>query len=123
VSSGCAELTQCEYHSHVFILADDKELVISSFPSWLPQTKSQIPFLYKSLCAPKSVCSQFFMRPIGSTAGHNPNTESILVRDFSYKFPGQKPVVLIEDDSGVFWQQGQPDFISEKLKPVPCVDD
>jgi len=63
------------------------------------------------------------MRPIGSTAGHNPNTESILVRDFSYKFPGQKPVVLIEDDSGVFWQQGQPDFISEKLKPVPCVDD
>ena len=31
-------------------------------------------------------------------------------------------MVLIEDYSDGFWQQGQPDYDSEKLEPVPCVE-
>ena len=121
-SFGCAKFTKCEYDTHVFPLDERNELVISTFPSWFPETESHIPFLFKSLHAPKSVYFQFFVRATGTTAGRNPNIESILVRNFSYEFPGQTPVLLIEDYSDGFWQQGQPDYNSENLKPVPCVD-
>ena len=29
---------------------------------------------------------------------------------------------MIENYSDSFWQQGQPDYDSEKLEPVPCVE-
>lgn len=122
LSAGCSKFTKYEYESHVFTLDEGNELVISTFPSWFPKTKSHIPFLYKNLQAPQSVYFQFFVRATGTTAGRNPNLESILVRNFSYEFPGQTPVVLIEDYSDGFWQQGQHDYNSEKLEPVPCVD-
>ena len=121
-SSGCAKFSKYEYDSHVFPLGEYNELVISTFPSWFPKTQSHIPFLFKILHAPQSVYFQFFVRATGTTAGRNPNIESILVRNFSYEFPGQTPVALIEDYSDGFWQQGQPDYDSEKLEPVPCVD-
>jgi hypothetical protein len=122
VSTSCAKFTKYEYESHVFTLDEDNELVISTFPSGYPKTSSRIPFLYKSLHAPQSVYFQFFVRATGTTAGRNPNIESIFVRNFSYEFPGQAPVTLIEDYSEGFWQQGQPNYDSEKLEPVPCVD-
>jgi hypothetical protein len=78
--------------------------------------------LFKSLHAPQSVYFQFFVRATGTTAGRNPNIESILVRNFSYEFPGQTPVVLIENYSDGFWQQGRADYDSEKVEPVPCFD-
>jgi hypothetical protein len=119
---GCAKFTKYEYESHVFPLDDENELVISTFPSWFPKTKSRIPLLFKNSHAPQSVYFQFFVRAKGTTAGRNPNIESILVQNFSYEFPGQPPVVLIEDYSDGFWQQGQPNYDSKKLEPVPCVD-
>ena len=121
-STGCAKFTKCEYQSHVFPLDEESELVISTFPSWFPKITSRIPFLYKNLHAPQSVYFQFFVRASGTTAGSNPNIESILVRRFSYEFPGQTPVVLIEDYPEGFWQQGQPDYDSKKLEPVQCFD-
>jgi hypothetical protein len=121
-STSCGKFTKYEYNSHVFPLDDGNELVISTFPSWFPKIKSQVPFLYKNSHAPQSVYFQFFVREKGATAGRNPNIESILVRNFSYEFPGQTTVVLIKDYSGGFWQQGQPDYDSENLEPVPCVD-
>lgn len=121
-SAGCAKFTKYEYDSHVFPLSEDNELVISTFPSWFPKTQSHIPFLFKSLHAPQSVYFQFFVRATGTTAGRNPNIESIFVRNFSYEFPGQTPVVLIEGYSDGFWQQGRQDYDSGKLEPVPCVD-
>jgi hypothetical protein len=121
-STGCAKFTKYEYDSHVFTLDGENELVISTFPSWFPKIKSRIPFLFKNSHAPQSVYFQFFVRATGTTAGRNPNIEPILVRNFSYEFPGQKPVVLIKDYSDGFWQQGQPDYDSKNLEPVPCVD-
>ncbi len=121
-SAGCAKFTKYEYSSHVFPLGEDNELVISTFPSWFPKASSHIPFLYKNLQAPQSVYFQFFVRAAGTTAGRNPNIESILIRNFSYEFPGQTPVVLIKDYSEGFWQQGQADYDSKKLEPVPCFD-
>lgn len=121
-SIGCAKFTKYEYESHVFPLDDGNELVISTFPSWFPKIKSRIPFLYKNLDAPQSVYFQFFVREKGVKAGRNPNIESIFVRNFSYEFPGQTPVVLIKDYSSGFWQQGQPGYGSENLEPVPCID-
>ena len=120
--TGCGKFTKYEYDSHVFPLDDGNELVISTFPSWFPKIKSQIPFLYKNSHAPQSVYFQFFVREKGVTAGRNPNIESILVRNFSYEFPGQASVVLIKDYSAGFWQQGQTHYDSENLAPVPCVD-
>jgi hypothetical protein len=121
-SAGCADFTKYEYDSHVFPLDEENELVISTFPSWFPKITSHIPFLYKKLHAPQSVYFQFFVREAGVKAGRNPNIESILVRNFSYEFPGQPSVVLIKDYSSGFWQQGQPDYDSENLEPVPCFD-
>ena len=121
-SSGCAKFTKCVYDSHVFPLGEDNELVISTFPSWFPTTQSHVPFLFKSLHAPQSVYFQFFVRATGTIAGRNPNIESILVRNFSYEFPGQTPVVLIENYSDGFWQQGRSDYDSEKVEPVRCFD-
>ena len=120
--AGCAKFTKYEYESHVFPLDEYNELVISTFPSWYPETKSRIPFLFKSLHAPQSVYFQFFVRAAGTTAGRNPNIESIHVRNFSYEFPGQTPVVLIEDYSEGFWQQGQADYNSKELEPVRCFE-
>ena len=120
--AGCAKFIKYEYDSHVFSLDDGNELVISTFPSWFPKSKNRIPFFYKASYAPQSVYFQFFVRAKGVTAGNNPNIESILVRNFSYEFPGQTAVVLIKDYSDGFWQQGQPDYGSENLKPVPCVE-
>ena len=120
--SGCARFTKYEYNSHVFPLDEGNELVVSTFSSWFPEIKSRVPFLYKNLCAPQSVYFQFFVRATGTTSGPNPNIESILVRNFSYEFPEQTPVVLMKDYSDGFWQQGQPDYGSENLEPVPCVD-
>lgn len=121
-STGCAKSTKCEYVEHVFPLDDGNELVISTFSSWFPKITSHIPFLYKNLHAPQSVYFQFFVREKGVTAGRNPNIESILVRNFSYEFPGQTSVVLIKDYSSGFWQQGRPEYDSENLEPVPCFD-
>jgi hypothetical protein len=121
-SAGCAKFTKYEYDSHVFPLDEENEVVISTFPSWFPKIKRRIPFLFKSSQAPQSVYFQFFVRATGTTAGRNPNIESILVRNFSYEFPGQTPVVLIEDYSDGFWQQGQHDYDSKNSEPVPCVD-
>ncbi len=121
-SAGCATFTKYEYDSHVFRLGEENELVISTFPSWFPRVKSRIPFLFKNSHAPQSVYFQFFVRAAGTTAGRNPNIESILVRNFSYEFPGQTPVVLIEGYSDGFWQQGQADYDSTKLEPVPCFE-
>lgn len=120
-SAGCAKFTKYEYDSHIFPLDEGNELVISTLPSWFPKTQSRIPFLYKNSHAPQSVYFQFFVRATGTTAGRNPNIESIFVRNFSYEFPGQTPVVLIEDYTKGFWQQGQTDYDSKKLEPVPCV--
>ena len=120
--AGCARFVKYEYESHVFPLDDENELVVSTFPSWFPATKNHIPFLYKNLHAPQSVNFEFFVRATGTTAGRNPNIESILVRNFSYEFPGQAPVVLLSDYTTGFWQQGQQHFDSESLEPVPCVD-
>lgn len=121
-STGCAKFTKYEYDSHVFPLDKENELVISTFPSWFPKTKSRIPFLFKSSYSPQSVYFQFFVRAAGTTAGRNPNIDSILVRKFSYEFPGQTPVVLIEGYLEGFWQQGQSDYDSTNLDPVPCVE-
>ncbi|MDJ0623620.1 MAG: hypothetical protein QNJ17_11680 [Desulfocapsaceae bacterium] len=121
-SNGCAKFTKYEYDSHVFPLDEKNELVISTFPSWYPETKSRIPFLFKSLHAPQSVYFQFFVRATGTLAGRNPNIDSIHVRNFSYEFPGQTPVILIEDYSEGFWQQGRADYNSKELKPVLCFD-
>ncbi|ACU88343.1 hypothetical protein Dbac_0216 [Desulfomicrobium baculatum DSM 4028] len=121
-SAGCAKFTKYEYVSHVFPLDDGNELVISTFASGYPNIKSRISFLYKELYAPQSVYFQFFVREAGVTGGRNPNIESILVRNFSYEFPGQASVVLIQDYPDGFWQQGQRDYDSENLEPVPCVD-
>lgn len=121
-STGCAKFTKYEYESHVFPLDEENELVISTFPSWFPKTKGHIPFLFKSSYAPQSVYFQFFVRATGTTAGRNPNIESINVRRFSYEFPGQNAIVLVENYSDGFWQQGQADFDSKDLEPVPCVD-
>lgn len=122
VSVSCAKFTKYEYESHVFPLDENNELVISTFSSWFPKPKSHIPFLYKSLHAPQSIYFQFFIRATGTTAGRNPNIESLLVRNFSYEFPGQKTVTLIENYTDSFWQQGQHDYNSEKLEPVTCVE-
>ncbi|TKB45686.1 hypothetical protein [Thalassotalea mangrovi] len=120
--TSCTKYTKYQYESHVFPLDDENELVISTFPSWFPKAESHIPFLYKHSKAPQSVYFQFFVRAVGTTAGSNPNIESIHVKNFSYEFPGQNPVVLIEDYSEGFWQQGRIEYDSANLKPVPCVD-
>lgn len=65
---------------------------------------------------------QFYVKAKGATAGRNPNIESILVRNFSYEFPDQAPVVLISDYSSGFWQQGQPEDNPKGSEPVPCVE-
>lgn len=120
-TAGCVKFTKYEYSSHVFPLDERNELVISTFPSWFPKKRSHVPFLYKNSHSPQSVYFQFFVRARGTTAGQNPNIESITIRKFSYEFPGQIPVVLIENYTKGFWQQGRVDYDSENLKPVPCV--
>ena len=119
-SAGCAKLTNYEYDSQVFFLDKENELVISTFPSGFPITQSRVPFLFKRSHAPQSVYFQFFVRATGTTAGRNPNIESILVRNFSYEFPGQPPVVLIKDYSDNFWQQGRSAYDSNESEPVKC---
>ena len=119
-SAGCAKFTKYEYDSQVFSLDEENELVISTFPSGFPKTQSRVPFLFKSSHAPQSVYFQFFVRATGTTAGRNPNIESILVRNFSYEFPGQTPVVLIKDYSDNFRQQGQSAYDSKESEPVNC---
>lgn len=120
--AGCARFTKYEYATHVFPLDDENELVISTFPSGFPQTRDRIPFLSRNSHAPQAVYFQFFVRAVGTTAGRNPNIEAILVRSFSYEFPGQTPVVLIEDYPAGFWQQGQADYNSTHIAPVPCIE-
>jgi hypothetical protein len=121
-SAGCVKYTGYKYETHVFPLDDRSELLISTFPSWFPETRKHIPFLYKRLQAPETVYFEFFVRATGTEAGHNPNIESIQIRNFSYEFPGQTPVVLIEDYSDGFWQQGQSDLGTEELEPVLCFE-
>lgn len=121
-ATGCAKFTKYEYESHVFALDEKNELVISTFPSWFPRFKDSIPFLYRHKEAPQSVYFQLYVRATGTSAGRNPNIESILIQNFSYEFPGQAPVVLISGYSGGFWQQGRPGYDSENADPVPCVD-
>jgi len=118
--TSCARFSKFEYAEHVFALDEENELVISTFPSWFPETQTHIPFIFKSSQAPQSVYFQFYVRATGTVAGPNPNIESIIVRNFSYEFPGQKPVVLIKDYKEGFWQQGQQAYDSEQLEPVLC---
>jgi hypothetical protein len=96
--------------------------VISTFPAAFAQTRRHIPFLFKSLHSPPTVNLQFFVRATGTTAGRNPHIDSILVRDFSYEFPGQEPVRLIENYPGGFWQQGHSEYQSDTLGSVPCFE-
>lgn len=121
-ASGCARFAKFEYAEHVFSLDEENELVISTFPSWFPETQTHIPFIFKSSKAPQSVYFQFYVRATGTVAGPNPNIESIFVRNFSYEFPGQKPVVLIKDYAEGFWQQGRKAYKSEQLEPVNCFE-
>ena len=121
-STGCARYTNYKYNTHVFHLNENNELVISTFPSGYPSIKGRVPFLYKDLYAPQSVFFEFHVRATGTVAGPNPNIESILVRKLSYEFPGQNPVLLMEDYTTGFWQQGRPDHGSENSEPVPCYD-
>jgi len=120
--ASCARFSKVEYAKHVFALDEENELVISTFPSWFPETQTHIPFIFKSSKAPQSVYFQFYVRATGTVAGPNPNIESILVRNFSYEFPGQKPVVLIKDYTEGFWQQGRQAYDSEQLEPVLCYE-
>ncbi|MFN0097309.1 MAG: hypothetical protein ACKVS7_01435 [Gemmatimonadaceae bacterium] len=96
--------------------------MISTFPSAFAQVRRHVPFLFKSLHSPPSVNIEFFVRATGTTAGRNPHIYSILVRSFSYEFVGQPPVRLIENYPGGFWQQGQSQYESGNLEPVPCFE-
>jgi hypothetical protein len=120
--ASCARFSKVEYAKHVFALDEENELVISTFPSWFPETQTHIPFIFKSSEAPQSVYFQFYVRETGTVAGPNSNIESILVRNFSYEFPGQKPVVLMKDYTEGFWQQGRQAYDSEHLEPVLCYE-
>ena|SRR6056297_2038076 len=117
-STGCVEHTTYSYETHVFLLDEKNELAVSTFPSWFPETRSHIPFLYKRTHSPRGVYFEVFVREAGTTAGPNPNIESILIRSFSYESPGQPPVQLIEDFAGGFWQQGRAEHDSVGLEPV-----
>jgi len=121
-TASCARFIKCEYGRQVIALDEDNELVISTFPSWFPETQTHIPFIFRSRKSPQSVYFQFFVRATGTVAGQNPNIETILVKNFSYEFPGQEPVILIEDYAGGFWQQGREAYNSKKLEPVRCFE-
>ena len=121
-ASACVQYTKCEYARQVVALDAQNELVISTFPSGYPQIRRRIPFLLKSLHAPESVKVQFFVRARGTDGGRNPNIDSITVRSFSYAFPGQAPVLLMENHSSGFWQQGQSEDGAEAVEPVPCFE-
>jgi len=119
-TSACVQHTRCEYERQVVALDERNELVISTFPSGYPQIRRRVPFLFKRLESPRSVKVQFFVRARGTAAGPNPNIDSILVRSFSYAFPGQAPVLLMENFPGGFWQQGAAEDRSEAVESVPC---
>ncbi|MCL7943950.1 hypothetical protein [Marinobacter sp. ATCH36] len=120
--TSCARFSKYEYAEHVFALDEENELVISTFSSWFPETQTHIPFIFRSYKAPQSVYFQFYVRATGTVAGPNPNIESILVRNFSYEFPGQEPMVLMKAFTEGFWQQGQQAYDSEQLEPVLCYE-
>lgn len=119
-ASACVQHTRCEYERQVVALDERNEVVISTFPSGYPQIRRRMPFLFKRLESPRSVKVEFFVRARGTAAGPNPNIDSILVRSFSYAFPGQESVLLMENFPGGFWQQGAAEYRSEAAEPVPC---
>lgn len=120
--SGCAQHTRCEYAPQVIALDERNEVVFSTFASAFAQVRRHVPLLFKSYHSPPSVNLQFFVRATGTTAGQNPHIDSILVRSFSYEFPGQTPVRLIENYADGFWQQGQSQYQSDTLEPVGCFE-
>jgi len=55
LSTGCVDHTVYSYQSHVFPLDNGNEIVVSTFPSWFPETRAHIPFLYKRTQSPRGV--------------------------------------------------------------------
>ena len=121
-TAGCMEATVLAYEPLTRDLDGDSELYISTYPSGFPQQTASVPFLYKALRTPASVYFQVFVRDAEKRAGPNPHIESARIHSFSYRFPGQEPVVLLEDFDGYFWMQGDPSQSQSTDKAVPHDD-
>jgi len=118
-SHGCADSTIQEYGPFTRDLDGENELHVSTYPAGFPRVTDRIPFIYKAQKTPDEVYLQVFVRDKSVGAGPNPHIESIHIESFSYRFPGQAPVVLLEDYDDNFWMQGNPRYESETSPPVP----
>lgn len=119
VLAGCMDATVLAYDSLTRELDGRSELHVSTYPAGFPRETASIPFLYKALRTPESVYFQVFVRDAEQRAGPNPHIQSARIHAFSYAFPGQDPVVLVEDFDGYFWMQDNPEQSSARDKPVP----
>ena len=118
-ATGCAESTIQEYGPFTRDLDGENELHISTYPAGLPRVTDRVPYLFKAQKTPDEVYFQVFVRDRSVGAGPNPHIESIHIESFSYRFPGQAPVILLEDYAENFWMQGNPRYESETSPPVP----
>jgi hypothetical protein len=116
---GCTDTTVQFYGPVTLPVDEGNELHISTYPAGFPDQEAHIPFLYRRLRTPDQVYFQLFVREKGKEAGPNPNIESIMIRSFSYHFPGQEPTELIADYDSNFWMQGQPNYDPGDSKPIP----
>ena len=112
--------TTVQYYGPITVPVDDgNELHISTYPADFPDQEAHVPFLYRKLRTPDRVYFQVFVREKGKEAGPNPNIESIVIRSFSYYFPGREPTELLADYEGNFWMQGQPNYDPVGAAPIP----
>lgn len=114
---GCMDTTVLEYETLTQKLDDKNELQVSTYPNGFPRETSSIPFVYKALRTPDTVNFQVFVRQIGKN-GPNPYIEEIVIHSVSYAFPGQSPVVLLEDYPDNFWMQGNPRYDASGVPAV-----
>ncbi len=122
VLQGCLDATTQQYGPITLPLDDLNELHISTYPADFPKTLQSVPFLYKKIKTPDKVYFQVFVRAAGTTAGKNPNIDSITINRFSYYFPGQPPIHLMSEYDQGFWMQGQPNYDPAGAPPVPYND-
>ena len=116
---GCTDTTVGYYGPITLPVDDGNELHISTYSADFPDQEAHIPFLYRRFRTPDQVYFQVFVREKGKEAGRNPNIESIKIRSFSYRFPGQEPTELITDYNDNFWMQGQPNYNPGGSEPIP----
>ncbi len=117
--SSCMDVTVLSYGPLIKTLDADNELKISTYPAGFPRQTAGIPYLYKALRTPERVYFQVFVRARGTTAGPNPNVDSILIKSVSYYFPGQEPIELVSNYDDYFWMQDNPRYDETPAEPAP----